>query len=461
MTYCVAMSLDAGMIFASDSRTNAGVDQISRFSKMRVFVRDGDRVIVMLSSGNLSITQNAINMLEQRARAGDDALSLWNAPSMFDVARLLGDALREVKTRDGPYLVQNNIDSSANFLVGGQIRGEPPRLFNVYSEGNFIEATAETCYFQIGETKYGKPIIDRVVTRDRRWSTRPSARWSRSTRRCARTSRSACRSTSWSTRPTRWPCACSGASRRPTPTSRWCTRSGARACGACSRSCPTPTGSERRAPATSGNLMAIRVALQHRTTYRFDRRVAVSPHEIRLRPAPHCRTPILGYSLNVAPAEHFLNWQQDPYGNWVARAVFPEAADRLEIVVDLTADMTVINPFDFFVEPYAETYPFPYAPALAKELIPFLETAPLGPRLAALVERFRATIAPGENTVDMLVRLNRDLQHEIRYLVRMEPGVQTPEETLERAAAPAATPAGCWCRSCATWGSPRASPRAT
>ncbi len=179
--------------------------------------------------------------------------------------------------------------------------------------------------------------------------------------------------------------------------------------------------------------MAIRVALQHRTTYRFDRRVAVSPHEIRLRPAPHCRTPVLGYSLNVAPAGHFLNWQQDPYGNWVARAVFPEATDRLEIVVDVTADMTVINPFDFFVEPYAETYPFRYAPALAKELIPFLETAPMGPRLAAFVERFRASIAPGEHTVDILVRLNRDLQHAIRYLVRMEPGVQTPEETLERA----------------------------
>jgi uncharacterized protein (DUF2126 family) len=179
--------------------------------------------------------------------------------------------------------------------------------------------------------------------------------------------------------------------------------------------------------------MAIRVALQHRTTYRFDRRVKVSPHEIRLRPAPHCRTPVLGYSLNVEPAGHFVNWQQDPYGNWVARIVFPEPTDRLEIVVDVTADMTVINPFDFFVEPYAEVYPFRYAPALAKELIPFLEAAPPGPRLAALVERFRASIVPGEHTVDLLVRLNRDLQHAIRYLVRMEPGVQTPEETLGRA----------------------------
>ena len=166
MTYCVAMSLDAGMIFASDSRTNAGVDQIARFSKMRIFAREGHRVIVTLSSGNLSITQNALNTLDQRARSGDAQMHLWNASSMFDVARLIGDALREVKQRDGLYLAQNNIDSSANFLVGGQIRGEPPRLFEVYSEGNFIEATPDTCYFQIGETKYGKPIIDRVIHRD-------------------------------------------------------------------------------------------------------------------------------------------------------------------------------------------------------------------------------------------------------------------------------------------------------
>jgi len=165
MTYCVAMNLDAGMIFASDSRTNAGVDQIARFSKMRIFAREGHRVIVTLSSGNLSITQNALNTLDQRARSGDNLLHLWNAPSMFDVARLIGDAVREVKQRDGTYLAQNNIDSSANFLVGGQIRGEPPRLFEVYTEGNFIEATPDTCYFQIGESKYGKPVIDRVVNR--------------------------------------------------------------------------------------------------------------------------------------------------------------------------------------------------------------------------------------------------------------------------------------------------------
>jgi len=165
MTYCVAMSLDTGMIFASDSRTNAGVDQIARFSKMKVFAQEGKRVIVTLSSGNLSITQNALNILEQKARGGDNQQHLWNAESMFDVARLLGDSLREVKTRDGPYMLQNNIDASGNFLIGGQIRGEQHRLFNVYGEGNFIEASPDTCYFQIGESKYGKPVIDRVVTR--------------------------------------------------------------------------------------------------------------------------------------------------------------------------------------------------------------------------------------------------------------------------------------------------------
>jgi putative proteasome-type protease len=164
MTYCVAMALDAGMIFASDSRTNAGVDQIARFSKMRVFTRPGERVIVMLSSGNLSLTQNAVNVLELRNREGDAVPSVMNTKSMFDVARMLGDAVREVRVRDASYLEQNNIDSSANFLVGGQIDGETPRLFHVYGEGNFIEATSETCYFQIGESKYGKPVIDRVVT---------------------------------------------------------------------------------------------------------------------------------------------------------------------------------------------------------------------------------------------------------------------------------------------------------
>ncbi|HXU53044.1 MAG TPA: peptidase [Casimicrobiaceae bacterium] len=166
MTYCVAMALDAGMIFASDSRTNAGMDQVARFSKMRVFARPGDRVVVMLSSGNLSLTQSAVNILELRNREGDAGPNVMNARSLFDIARMLGDALREVRGRDAGYLEQNNIDSSANFIVGGQVAGEDPRLFHVYGEGNFIEATSETSYFQIGESKYGKPVIDRVVTRD-------------------------------------------------------------------------------------------------------------------------------------------------------------------------------------------------------------------------------------------------------------------------------------------------------
>jgi putative proteasome-type protease len=165
MTYCVAMVLDAGMIFASDSRTNAGVDQIAKFCKMRVFDRAGDRVIAVVNSGNLSITQNAVSLLENRAHATDGSLTMFNAMSMFDVATLLGECLREVKRRDGPYLTQGNVDAGAAFLIGGQIGSERPRLFHVYAEGNFIEATPETPYFQIGEIKYGKPIIDRVITR--------------------------------------------------------------------------------------------------------------------------------------------------------------------------------------------------------------------------------------------------------------------------------------------------------
>ncbi|MBK9605546.1 MAG: transglutaminase family protein [Betaproteobacteria bacterium] len=179
--------------------------------------------------------------------------------------------------------------------------------------------------------------------------------------------------------------------------------------------------------------MTIRVGLTHRTSYKFDRPVTLSPHEIRLRPAPHCRTPILSYSLKIEPAGHFLNWQQDPYGNWLARAVFPERATHLAITVDLVAEMTVINPFDFFVEKYADTYPFRYAGDLLKELSPFLETEAPGPLLQAWLARFRATARPGEVTVDMLVRLNQMVRSDVAYLVRMEPGVQTPEITLGQA----------------------------
>ena len=180
--------------------------------------------------------------------------------------------------------------------------------------------------------------------------------------------------------------------------------------------------------------MTIRVALYHETHYRFDRPVNLSPHEIRLRPAAHCRTPIESYSLKVLPTRHFINWQQDPYGNFVARLVFPEKARELKVVVDLVADMTVINPFDFFLERSAERFPFEYPDITRRELAPFLETDPLTPALEAWIEAFRREqLAEPMPTVDMLVALNQRVQRAVRYIVRMEPGVQTPEETLCKA----------------------------
>ncbi|NDE35329.1 MAG: peptidase, partial [Gammaproteobacteria bacterium] len=163
MTYCVAIKLKSGLVFASDSRTNAGIDQVSCFRKMRSFIEPGDRVIVTLCSGNLSITQNALNLLELQGRHSDRR-NIWNVESMFDVAQLLGESLRQVRDTDGSFLAQSNVDSGANFLVGGQVGHERMRLFLVYAEGNFIEAGEETPFFQIGETKYGKPILDRVIT---------------------------------------------------------------------------------------------------------------------------------------------------------------------------------------------------------------------------------------------------------------------------------------------------------
>ena len=163
MTYCVALRLDAGMIFASDSRTNAGVDHVSTFTKMRVFERKDDRVIVVLSSGNLAMTQGVVNLLDRHQHAAEGTSTIWTADSMYDAAALVGDALREMQRKDGPYLMQSNIDASAYLIVGGQIRGEAMRLFHVYAQGNFIEATDETPYFQLGESKYGKPILDRVI----------------------------------------------------------------------------------------------------------------------------------------------------------------------------------------------------------------------------------------------------------------------------------------------------------
>ena len=164
MTYCIGVMLDEGMIFESDSRTNAGMDNIGKFCKMTLFERRGDRVIILLSSGNLAGTQAVIGVLNQRCGGGDGVASLWNAHTMFDVAVLVADAMRDIERRDGQYL-QESEAFNASFIVGGQIRSEPLRLFRIYAEGNFIEAEEATPYFQTGETKYGKPIIDRVITR--------------------------------------------------------------------------------------------------------------------------------------------------------------------------------------------------------------------------------------------------------------------------------------------------------
>jgi len=176
--------------------------------------------------------------------------------------------------------------------------------------------------------------------------------------------------------------------------------------------------------------MSIHVAIHHRTRYAFDRLVTLSPHVLRLRPAPHSRTPIEAYSLRVAPEKHFINWQQDPFGNFLARLVFQEPTRELDITVDLVADLTVINPFDFFLEESAEEYPFVYEPQLARELAPYLEIRERGARLMRWVE---GVDMRRRRTVDFLVDLNQRLARDIAYTVRMEPGVQTCEQTLERA----------------------------
>ena len=175
--------------------------------------------------------------------------------------------------------------------------------------------------------------------------------------------------------------------------------------------------------------MAIHVALSHVTEYRYDRPVSLSPQIVRLRPAPHCRTRIVSYSQRIEPAEHFINWQQDPFSNYLARLVFPEKTTQFRITIDLVAEMSVYNPFDFFLEPYAETFPFQYEPNLARELAPYRahgEATPVFGQWLSTVDR-RET-----RTIDFLVALNQRLQHEIGYLIRMEPGVQTPEETLSK-----------------------------
>ncbi len=175
--------------------------------------------------------------------------------------------------------------------------------------------------------------------------------------------------------------------------------------------------------------MAIRVAVNHKTEYKFDRPVAVSPHVVRLRPAPHCRTRIEAYSLGVEPKNHFINWQQDPFGNYLARLVFPDRAKCLTFEVDLVAEMTVVNPFDFFLEEYADRYPFQYPPELRRDLEHYLEVTEQGPRLRDWLSEVGRS---DQATVPFLVELNARLQRDIGYVVRFEAGVQACDDTLDK-----------------------------
>ncbi len=165
MTYCIGIKLNAGLVFLSDSRTNAGLDAVSTFRKMIIYEQPGERFMVMLSAGNLSISQSVRELLQvEKIDSGHgEPTTIWNAKSMFDAARVLGATVRRVHDQDAHALKQAGVDFNANMIFGGQIKGEAMRLFLVYSAGNFIEATRETCFFQIGESKYGKPILDRVL----------------------------------------------------------------------------------------------------------------------------------------------------------------------------------------------------------------------------------------------------------------------------------------------------------
>jgi putative proteasome-type protease len=165
MTYCVGVLLNDGVVLASDSRTHAGVDNFARFCKMTVFERPGDRVIVLLSSGNLAGTQAVISLLKQRADEPEGrGATIWNARTMFDAAVIVSDAVRDIVRRDAKHVESSASPFNASFIIGGQINGEPPRLFRTFAEGNFIEAGPDTAFFQTGETKYGKPIMERVIT---------------------------------------------------------------------------------------------------------------------------------------------------------------------------------------------------------------------------------------------------------------------------------------------------------
>ncbi|MEM7212063.1 MAG: transglutaminase N-terminal domain-containing protein, partial [Pseudomonadota bacterium] len=175
--------------------------------------------------------------------------------------------------------------------------------------------------------------------------------------------------------------------------------------------------------------MSINAAITHVTRYSYDRRITLGPQVIRLRPAPHSRTTILAFSQKIEPEGHFLNWQQDPFGNYMARVVFPEKVEHFSVTIDLIADMAAINPFDFFLEDSAQSFPFIYEPELAKDLAPYLETRRIGP----LFDEFM-TIVPrkDDSTNDFLVDVNRLVQDAVAYTIRMEPGVQSPEDTLDK-----------------------------
>ena len=190
--------------------------------------------------------------------------------------------------------------------------------------------------------------------------------------------------------------------------------------------------------------MSIHVALHHKTHYRYDRPVTLGPQIVRLRPAPHCRTRILSYSLQITPEKHFLNWQQDPQSNFLARLVVPDPTNEFLVEVDLVAEMAVLNPFDFFLEPQAETFPFKYDKSLDHELAPFLLKVPPTPFLMKCLGDVKRELLGGNGsapetkveglrTMDFLVALNQRLWRDIKYTIRLEPGVQTPEETLAEA----------------------------
>ena len=385
----------------------------------------------MLSSGNLSITQNAINILEQRARTGDARAQPVERD--VDVRRRAPAgrrAARGARPATARTCCRTTSTSSANFLVGGQIRGEPPRLFDVYSEGNFIEATPETCYFQIGESKYGKPVIDRVINRDTSLDRRDQVHDGlvRLDDALEHLGRPADRPAGLrDRRAARQAAAAHRGDRSLLPDGPHAVGRGPAA--RVRASCRTPTGPDGRAH----DPMAIRVALQHRTTYRFDRPVNLSPHEIRLRPAPHCRTPILGYSLNVDAGQVLPQLAAGPVRQLGRAARLPRAGRR------------------------ARHRRRPHRRHDGDQPVRLLRRAVR----RALSVRVRAGAREGADSVPrdgagraaargVARALPRDDRRRARrpstcwcgstsscsarssYLVRMEPGVQTPEETLER-----------------------------